>query len=90
MVLGHDAAAIDWLEAHNGAARPRAAFFCLNVTLHSRACADSTCSRASWAPAAPKCWSRQLQRNERGIPAHASTTMIPALWVDGPTLAPRS
>jgi hypothetical protein len=30
-----------------------------------------------------------LQRNERGIPAAPVTTMVPARWVDGPTLAPR-
>jgi hypothetical protein len=28
----------------------------------------------------------QLYRNEYGIPAHPSTTTVPALWVDGLTV----
>jgi LacI family transcriptional regulator len=28
----------------------------------------------------------QLQRNERGIPDFPLNTMVPARWVDGPTL----
>jgi LacI family transcriptional regulator len=28
----------------------------------------------------------QLQRNERGVPEWPTTTMIPARWVDGPSL----
>jgi len=90
VVLGHDAEAIDWLAGVNGTGHPRAAFFCLNVTLHSRACAGLDLQPRLLGARSAEMLVAQLQRNERGIPAHASTTMIPALWVDGPTLAPRS
>jgi DNA-binding LacI/PurR family transcriptional regulator len=90
VVLGHDPTVIDWLADGNSAVPGKTGFCCLNVTLHPRACAGLDLQPRLLGARSVEMLIAQLQRNERGIPEQASTTMIPALWVDGPTLTSRS
>lgn len=87
VVLGHSTDLIDWMTAA-GAKVPRThGFFCLNITQQDRACSGLDLHPFALGARGIELLIAQLQRNERGIPDPASTTMIPGHWVDGPTLA---
>jgi len=89
VVLAHFAGAIEWM-TEAGMPVPRGAgFFSLNLTLHSRPCAGLDLQPRLLGSRGVEMLIAQLQRNERGVPGHPSTTMIAALWVDGPTIEPR-
>jgi LacI family transcriptional regulator len=91
VVLGHQAAAVDWMTECGARIPETAGFFCLNVTqVHPRPCAGLDLQPRLLGARSVELLIGQLQRNERGIPENASTTMIPARWVNGPTLAQRS
>ncbi len=87
VVLGHLDEAIRWMEDCGARVPEKAGFFCLNVTqAQSQNCAGLDLQPRLLGSRAVELLIAQLQRNERGIPDRASTTMIPARWVDGPTL----
>jgi DNA-binding LacI/PurR family transcriptional regulator len=86
VVLGHHPQAIDWIESCGCPVPQAAGFFCLNVTLHARTCAGLDLQPRLIGARSIEMLIAQLQRNERGIPDHASTTMIPAQWVPGATI----
>lgn len=90
VVLGHAGEAVDWLAGCGARVPETVSFFSLNVTLQERPCAGLDLQPRLLGARGAELLIAQLQRNERGIPDHASTTMIPALWQDGPTLARRS
>jgi LacI family transcriptional regulator len=74
-----------------GARVPRThGYFCLNVTQTDRPCAGLDLHPHALGARGVELLIAQLQRNERGIPSPASTTMIPGHWVDGPTLAKKT
>jgi LacI family transcriptional regulator len=90
VVLGHWTEAVDWM-AECGARVPETAgFVSLNVTTESRPCAGLDLRPELLGARSVELLIAQLQRNERGIPAAASLTVIPALWRDGPTLVARA
>ncbi len=88
VVLGHSAELIDWMTACGARVPKTHGFFCLNVTQQDRPCAGLDLHPMILGARGVELLIAQLQRNERGIPDPASTTMIPGHWVDGPTLAP--
>jgi len=90
VVVGHPEAAIDWMDQCGFRVPERAGFFCLNLTqAHTKNCTGLDLQPRLLGARAVELLIVQLQRNERGIPEHASTTMIPANWVDGSTLQAR-
>jgi LacI family transcriptional regulator len=90
VVLAHDPVVMTWMTAA-GARVPRThGYFCLNVTQTDRPCAGLDLHPHALGARGVELLIAQLQRNERGIPSPASTTMIPGHWVDGPTLAKKT
>lgn len=87
VVLGHSAELIDWMTAAGAKVPKTHGFFCLNITQQDRPCAGLDLHPLTLGARGVELLIAQLQRNERGIPDPASTTMIPGHWVDGPTLA---
>ena len=89
VVLGHTSAAVEWIEQAGLSVPGDVGFFCLNVTLQNRPCAGLDLQPPHLGALGIEHLIAQLQRNERGVPAIASTSMMPALWIDGPTLRSR-
>lgn len=86
VVLAHAPEVMTWMTAA-GARVPRThGYFCLNVTQTDRPCAGLDLHPHALGARGIELLIAQLQRNERGIPSPASTTMIPGHWVDGPTI----
>ncbi len=90
VVLGHSVELMDWMTAAGAKVPKTHGFFCLNVTQQDRPCAGLDLHPLTLGARGVELLIAQLQRNERGIPDPASTTMIPGHWVDGPTLAATS
>lgn len=89
VVLGHFTGAIEWMADAGFRVPDQAGFFCLNLTMEPGSCAGLDLQPSLIGTRSAEMLTAQLQRNERGIPEHPSTTLIPGLWVDGPTLAAR-
>jgi LacI family transcriptional regulator len=88
VVLSHHSPAIGWMEAA-GARLPKThGFACLNLDMAGRPCAGLDLQPSLLGARAAELLIAQLQRNETGIPAWPSTTMISARWTEGPTLRP--
>ena len=89
VVLGHLDAAIDWIQGCGAKVPEEVGFFCLNVTqVYAHPCAGLDLQPRLIGARGVEILVAQLQRNEHGISDHPSSTMIPARWVDGPTLRP--
>ncbi len=86
VVVGHNAVAIEWMEAAGAQIPARHGFFSLNLHMKSRPCAGLDLQPRTLGARATELLIAQLQRNETGIPEWPSTTTIPARWVDGPTI----
>lgn len=86
VVLGHNTAAIDWMEGCGAQLPGSHGFVCLNVLMKTRPCAGLDLQPRTLGARSTELLIAQLQRNETGIPDWPSTTTIPAHWVDGPTL----
>jgi DNA-binding LacI/PurR family transcriptional regulator len=86
VVLGHDTDAIGWMEAAGAKVPDRHGFVCLNALRRTRPSAALDLQPRVLGARATELLIAQLQRNDHGSPEWPSTTMIPARWVDGPTL----
>ena len=86
VVLGHNTAAIEWMESCGAEVPGTHGFVSLNVMMKSRPCAGLDLQPRTLGARATELLIAQLQRNETGIPEWPSTTTIPASWVDGPTV----
>jgi DNA-binding LacI/PurR family transcriptional regulator len=86
VVVGHHAAAIDWMESCGAAVPASHGFVCLNLHMQSRPCAGLDLQPRALGARATESLIAQLQRNETGIPEWPSTTTIPARWTDGPSI----
>jgi LacI family transcriptional regulator len=86
VVLGHSPDLVSWMTAAGARLPATHGFFCLNITQTDRPCAGLDLHPHALGARGIELLIAQLQRNERGIPQPASTTMIPGHWVDGPTL----
>jgi LacI family transcriptional regulator len=86
VVIAHFTEAIEWMEAA-GVSVPRGAgFVSLNLLYKTRPCAGLDQQPRELGARAVELLIAQLQRNERGVPEWATTTTIPARWVEGPTV----
>lgn len=86
VVLGHFTEVMDWME-QSGARIPEThGFVSLNVLYQTRPSAGLDQQPRQLGARAVELLIAQLQRNERGVPDWATTTTIPARWVEGPTV----
>lgn len=90
VVLSHRTETIDWMEAAGAQVPATHGFVCLNVLGRTRASAGLDLQPRLLGARAVELLVAQLQRNESGIPEWPSTTSIPAMWIDGPTLREKS
>lgn len=89
IVLGHRTEALGWLRQMGVKVPATTGFFSLNVLRSEEACAGLDLQPRLLGARGAELVIGQLYHNERGIPEHASTTSIPAQWVDGPTIRAR-
>lgn len=88
VVLSHHAGSVAWMEAAGARVPGTHGFASLNLHMASRPCAGLDLQPRVLGARAAELLVAQLQRNETGIPAWPSTTMITARWTEGPTLPP--
>ncbi len=88
VVLSHHTDTVGWMEAAGARLPATHGFVALNLHMRTRPCAGLDLQPRLIGARAVELLIAQLQRNETGIPDWPSTTMIPAKWVDGPTLRP--
>lgn len=86
VVLCHRTDAIEWMESC-GASVPRThGFCCLDITANAVPCAGLDLQPWLLGVRGVELLVAQIRRNECGLPEIPSTTTVPAVWVDGPTL----
>ncbi|AHF94559.1 hypothetical protein OPIT5_20715 [Opitutaceae bacterium TAV5] len=91
VVLGHDPVLLRWMTAAGAHVPQTHGFCCLNLTNSEQPCAGLDLQPATLGARGIELLAGQLLRNDCGIPATASATLLPARWVDGPTVrAPQS
>jgi DNA-binding LacI/PurR family transcriptional regulator len=83
VVLGLDPQVISWILASGGAVPERQGFVCLNLLGAPAGCAGLDLQPEIIGAGAVDLVTPSLYRNELGLPAIASTTAVPARWVDG-------
>ena len=86
VVLGHFTEMIGWMEECGAKVPDTHGFVSLNVLYKTRPCAGLDQQPRQLGARAVEQLIAQLQRNERGVPEWATTTTIPARWVEGPTV----
>ena len=86
VVLAHNTEVIDWMEGCGAVLPETHGFVSLNLVMKTRPCAGLDLQPHVLGARAAELLIAQLQRNERGVPDWPTTTMIPARWVDGPSL----
>jgi LacI family transcriptional regulator len=86
VVLAHNTEIIDWMEACGARVPATHGFVSLNISMRLRPCAGLDLQPQLVGGRAAELLVVQLQHNERDVPEWPTTTMIPARWVDGPTL----
>jgi LacI family transcriptional regulator len=90
VVLCHNSDAMRWMQ-NAGARIPDTHGFCsLNIGTATIPCAGLDLQPRLLAARGVEMLIAQLHRNEYGAPETPSTTTIPARWVDGETLRPKS
>jgi DNA-binding LacI/PurR family transcriptional regulator len=90
VVLGHRAEMMDWM-IECGAQIPEThGFCCLNLGLNTRKLAGLDLLPQRIGERAIEMLISQIHHNFFGIPELPCNTTVPANWVDGPTLVPRS
>jgi DNA-binding LacI/PurR family transcriptional regulator len=85
-VLCHRAEVMEWMEECGARIPETHGFCCLNVTSNTRTCAGLDLQPSLLGARGVELLIAALHRNDCGVPDHPSTTTIPAIWVDGPTL----
>lgn len=86
VVLAHRSDFVGWME-NAGVSVPSQAGFCsLNVVMSEVPCAGIDQRPKMLASRGIELLTAQLYHNEYGVPVAPSTTTIPAIWHDGPTL----
>jgi LacI family transcriptional regulator len=86
VVISHNTAVMDWMEACGAKIPETHGFVSLNVVMKTRPCAGLDLQPNLLGARAAEMLVAQLQRNERGIPEWPAITTISARWVDGPTV----
>jgi LacI family transcriptional regulator len=86
VVLSHSTDVIEWME-NCGARLPQThGFASLNVLYQTRPCAGLDQQPGELGACAVELLVAQLHRNDCGVPKWATTTTMPARWIEGPTL----
>jgi LacI family transcriptional regulator len=86
VVLAHNTEVIDWMEACGARVPATHGFVSLNTLMRLHPCAGLDLQPNVVGARAAELLVAQIQRNERDVPEWPTTTMIPARWVEGPTL----
>lgn len=86
VVLCHHAFVTEWMAACGASIPKTHGFCCLNVEMNTTPCAGIDLQPELLGARGIELVIAQLLRNEYGAPRCASSTSIPACWVDGPTL----
>jgi LacI family transcriptional regulator len=86
VAIGHHSEAISWLRECGAKVPGTHGFFSLNLAMSHEPCAGLDQRPRLLGARAAEIVIAQLQRNDFGIPANASLTTLPAVWVDGCTL----
>jgi DNA-binding LacI/PurR family transcriptional regulator len=86
VVLSHNTEVMDWMEACGAQIPATHGFVSLNTLMRLRPCAGLDLQPNGVGARAAELLVAQIQRNERDVPEWPTTTMIPARWVEGPTL----
>ena len=86
VVLGRFTEEIEWMQRCGARVPQTHGFVSLNTLFRARPCAGLDQQPAELGGRAVELLIAQLQRNELGVPEWATTTTIPARWVDGPTV----
>jgi LacI family transcriptional regulator len=86
VVLAHNTEIIEWMEGCGAQIPATHGFVSLNILTRLHPCAGVDLQPAIVGACAAELLVAQIQRNERNVPEWPTTTMIPARWVDGPTL----
>ena len=87
-VLCHRAEVMEWMKECGARIPETHGFCCLNVTSNTQSCAGLDLQPSLLGARGVELLIAALHRNDCGVPEHPSTTTIPAIWVDGPTLRP--
>lgn len=85
-VLCHRAEVMEWMKECGARIPETHGFCCLNVTSNIQPCAGLDLQPVLLGSRGVELLIAALHRNDCGVPDHPSTTTIPAIWVDGPTL----
>jgi DNA-binding LacI/PurR family transcriptional regulator len=86
VVLSHNSEIMDWMEACGARIPATHGFVSLNTLMRLHPCAGLDLQPNVVGARAAELLVAQIQRNERDVPEWPTTTMIPARWVEGPTL----
>jgi DNA-binding LacI/PurR family transcriptional regulator len=85
-VLCHRAEVMEWMKECGARIPETHGFCCLNVASNTQPCAGLDLQPSLLGARGVELLIAALHRNDCGVPDHPSTTTIPAIWVDGPTL----
>lgn len=85
-VLCHRAEVMEWMKECGARIPETHGFCCLNVTSNTQVCTGLDLQPVLLGARGVELLIAALHRNDCGVPQHPSTTTIPAIWVDGPTL----
>ena len=85
-VLCHRGAVLDWMTECGALIPETLGCCCLTVTSNTQTCAGLDLQPVLLGSRGVELLIAALHRNDCGVPDHPSTTTIPAIWVDGPTL----
>jgi LacI family transcriptional regulator len=86
LIVGHMDDALGWLQRAGVAVPEETGCFSLNWNNLRRPCAGLDLQMELQGIVAAETVITQIQRGERGLPAHPQTIMVRGNWVDGPTL----
>ncbi|MBI5768101.1 MAG: LacI family DNA-binding transcriptional regulator [Verrucomicrobia bacterium] len=86
LVVGHMDEALVWLQRAGLKVPEDIGCFSLNCNNLRRPCAGLDLQMELQGLVAAEAIISQIQRGERGLPAHPQTLMVRGSWVDGPTL----
>lgn len=89
-VLCHRAEVMEWMKECGARIPETHGFCCLNVTSNTQICTGLDLQPMLLGARGVELLIAALHRNDCGVPEHPSTTTIPAIWVDGPTLRNKS
>ncbi|EDY83322.1 hypothetical protein VDG1235_2948 [Verrucomicrobiia bacterium DG1235] len=89
VVLCHRMEVMEWMETLGAKIPETHGFCCLNTMMSEAPVSGLDLRPRLIGKRATELLVGQLHRNDYGVPETASTTTIPAVWIDGPTTCPQ-